>query len=226
MSFTRFKVLLCGLAITLSGCASINGARPLGPGQHEFGVTFGGAVIEFMGAPIPIPNLVVEGRSGITKLANRELDLNYGLNITGLPFGIMQLHVGASWLLAHPKGAVPALSMTNRLWFANNGPGASYKSEGAVGVWASHQLEFTVSWMLGQHLLYVALAQYTDFLNPALTLTPAIGATFDGGQPGGFKFQLEARYFALNQTQAARPFTFVPGAPGAIGISFGFIHAF
>ena len=216
---------LC-LAFGVTGCAGLNGARPLAPGQHELGVTFGGGMVMFAGAPIPLPNLIVEGRSGVAKLADRPLDLNYGLNLTALPFGILQMHLGASWLLAHPKGAVPAVSMSQRLWFATNAPASGYKYEGAVGAWGAHQIEFTASWMLGNHLLYVALAQYTAFTNPQLTLTPALGATFDPGAPGGFKLQVETRWYSINHTQPLQPFTFVPDGMGSLGVSVAFSHTF
>ncbi len=39
----------------VGGCATMNGARPLEPGQHAVGVTLGGAVLEFAGAPLPLP---------------------------------------------------------------------------------------------------------------------------------------------------------------------------
>lgn len=216
-------LLLCGS--WLAGCASLNGARPLEPGKHEFAATLGGGMVYFAGAPIPIPNVILEGRSGVAKPLNRPLDINYGINAFPLAFGILQVHLGTSWLLVHQNGGIPALSMTNRIWFASNFFGAGYKAEGGVGVWANHQLEFAVSWEIRHQLIYFALAQYTDFTNPSLTLTPAIGAHFDPGKPGGFRMSVEVRWYGLTQKQAAYPFTFFPNALGSLGISFGFSYA-
>lgn len=213
------------LAMLLAGCASLNGARPLEPGKHEVGTSIGGAMVYFAGAPIPIPNVIVEGRSGVAKPVNRPLDLNYGINLTSMAFGILQVHLGTSWLLVHQNGGIPALSMTNRIWFATNILGAGYKAEGGVGAWGNHQLEFSLSWKIRQQLLYFSLAQYTDFTNPSLTLTPALGAQFDPGKEGGFRFHVEVRWFGLTQKQAAYPFTFFPNALGSLGVSFGFSYA-
>lgn len=219
----RLSLLLL-LVLVGTGCASLNGARPLEPGKHEIATSIGGAMVMFAGAPVPLPNVIVEGRSGVAKPINRPLDINYGLNLTPMAFGILQFHVGTSWLLVHQNGGIPALSMTNRIWFAANILGAPFKAEGAVGVWANHQIEFTLSWEISHQLIYVSLAQYTDFTNPNLTLTPAIGAHFDPGKPGGFKLYVETRWYGLNQRQAATPFTFVPNALGALGLSFGFSY--
>lgn len=215
-------LLLCGVG--LAGCASLNGARPLEPGKHEIAATIGGAMVYFAGAPVPLPNVIVEGRSGVAKPLNRPLDINYGLNLMPMAFGILQVHLGASWLLAHQNGGIPAVSMTNRIWFAANILGAPYKAEGGVGAWGNHQLEFAVSWEISHQLIYVSLAQYTDFTNPSLTLTPAVGAHFDPGKPGGFKMYVEARWYGLSQKQAAYPFTFFPNALGSLGVSFGFSY--
>ena len=61
----------------LSGCATLSSARPLAPGEHEVGVTIGGPVLLFGGAPVPLPNTVVQGRSGVAELGGRPLDIFY-----------------------------------------------------------------------------------------------------------------------------------------------------
>ena len=131
------------------------------------------------GAPVPLPNAVLEGRHGITKVNERPLDVNYGLNLTAVAFGIVQMHVGASFLLAMQDGARPAISLSNRLFVATNLLGASDKVDPNAKFWASDQLEITASWLLGDHLVYVGLGQYFDFGNVELTLTPSLGAEFD-----------------------------------------------
>ena len=163
---------------------TLNGARPLEPDTHEVGFTIGGPMFEFGGGAIPVPSVIAEGRSGVVRLLDRPLDLNYGVNLTGLPFGLLQIHLGSSWLLAHQNDGVPAVSFSKRLFFATNVLGAGSKSEDALSAWGALQFEFTVSWLIDNQLIYVALAEYLDFGNPELTLTPALGAQFDFFEPG------------------------------------------
>ena len=77
------------------------------PGQHRAGVTFGGPFTTTLGPPIPIPNLIVEGRSGLEPVAGRPLDVNYGLNATGIPvFPSTALLLHGRVRSAPPPGAV------------------------------------------------------------------------------------------------------------------------
>ena len=69
---------------------------------------------------IPLPNLVVEGQSGLSPMQGRPLDVNYGINTTALAFGTIGLHGGVSHLLMEQNGAIPSLSVTDRLHFYNN----------------------------------------------------------------------------------------------------------
>ena len=212
---------------TASACATLNGARPLEPGQHEIGATLGGPFFEFAGAAIPAPNIVLEGRSGLVRLVDRPLDINYGTNLTAFPFGIIQLHVGTSWLLVHQDDTIPAVSWTQRFWFATNALGSGYKSgDDIIDAWGAWQLEFTASWEFDHQLLYLSLAQYLDFGNPELTLTPAIGAQFDFFEPGGVRLQVELRWYAVNQPVELTTLSWWPGGAGAFGVSVGVSHAF
>ena len=69
------------------GCSTLNTAKPLSPGQHEVAFTLGGPLTQVGGNFIPLPNSVVEGRSGLFHIAERPLDLNYGLYLTPSPLG-------------------------------------------------------------------------------------------------------------------------------------------
>lgn len=221
----------CLLAMVVAcmamGCSTLNGARPLAAGEHEVGITGGGPVVMLGESPIPIPSLVLEGRSGVTEVLERPLDVNYGLNATGLPFGILQVHAGTSWLALDQRGAVPALSVGARLYFANNLMAMGGKAEGSEAVfWLNNQWEVTGSWLVGQQLLYLGLAQYLDFGNPALTLTPFVGASFDPGAAGGLKIQVEARWFAVNQAPTYDAIRWFPETTGSLGGSLGVSYVF
>ena len=99
----------CGLvlvALVAAGCSTLSGARPLARGQHELGLQFGGPLFDF-GAPIPLPNLVIGARSGLATVADRPLDLGYGTNLTGLPFGIVSVYGDLGYLIVNQKGGIP-----------------------------------------------------------------------------------------------------------------------
>ncbi len=202
------------------------GARPLHPGEHQVGVTIGGPLVVSGGSNIPLPNAIVEGRSGLTYLAQKPLDLNYGVNATALGFGIAQLHVGASWMMLTQEGARPALSLTNRLFVGTNALSPQEKAPGTKRAWGADQLELSASYLLGQQLVYVSLSQYTDLGLPGLLLTPALGAMFDFGESDGFKLMVEARYYAINQHKDLTTITWTSGPRGALGLGFGFSYAF
>lgn len=202
----------------LGGCGTMNSARPLAQGEHAFGLTFGGPLLKFAGAAIPLPNAVVEGRSGLPPLANRPLDLNYGLNVTAATFGVLQLHAGAAYMLMPQQGSVPALTISDRLYFATNGFDRRKEDHGA---WALEQVELTTSWKLHQQLVYGGVANYLDFASPRLLLSPFVGTQLDFAKPGGFGLQLEGRYFGANALQETNTLKWVSFGRGAFGPFIG-----
>jgi hypothetical protein len=185
----------------------------------------GGTLVP-LGAPVPLPNVVAEAKHGLVRIADRPLDLHYGLNVTGLPFGVVQGHVGNSFLLVHQNRGWPALSFTKRLFVATNAAGAPYRVSPRVQGWALDQLELTASWQPGgKHLVYVGVAEYLDWGNPELLLTPSVGAQIDPGEPGGFLVQPELRWFAINQRPQAGNVDWV-GPTGALALSVGLATRF
>lgn len=202
----------------LAGCGTMNSARPLAEGEHAFGLTFGGPLLKLGGTPIPLPNAVIEGRSGLPALKDHPFDLNYGINLTAATFGVAQMHAGASLQLLAQQGGIPAVSLSDRLFFATNGLDRRKEDHGA---WGMDQVELTASWALQQQLVYGGLAQYTDFANPRLLLTPFLGAQLDFGRPGGFGLQLEARYFGVTALQETNTLKWVTFGRGALAPMLG-----
>ncbi|MEZ4316831.1 MAG: hypothetical protein R3F61_04995 [Myxococcota bacterium] len=207
------------------GCTTLSGARPLAAGQHEVGVVVGGPLLEF-GGPLPLPNLVLAGRSGLPALADRPFDLGYGLNATGLPFGIVALHGDLGWQLNDQNRALPAFTVRNKVFFATNvlAPG---KVDGAKrGVWAADEIDVYASWALGESVVYGSLGQVFDVGAPRLVLVPGVGTSIDPGAAGGLKLQLEARWWAVNRSSNQNSVNWIPKNPGAIGITVGVAYGF
>ncbi|MCO4773404.1 MAG: hypothetical protein KDA24_25450 [Deltaproteobacteria bacterium] len=216
-------VLLVTLLCLGSGCATLNGARPLEPGETELGISIGGPVLEFGGGALPVPNLNIQGRHGLVRALNRPLDIAYGLNATALPFGILQGHVGVNWLLVHQKQGAPALAITYNQFFATNALGLPSKPKGELEGWAANQIEANLSWLIKQQLIYVGLAQYFDFGNPQLTLTPSFGVVLDTSpkKDGGVRLHFDFRWYAVTQKDIYDTIRWVPGHSGGQG-AFGF----
>ena len=194
----------------------MNSARPLEPGEHAAGLTVGGPLLD-MGYPLPLPSAVVEGRSGVAHVADRPLDVNYGLNLTAIAFGQMGAHVGAGWLLLDPDRG-PALSLANRVYVYSNHFDTT-KDDRALLV--LDQVELTASKQLGPHLLYGGAAEYIDVRDPRLLLSPFVGAELRRDRLG---VQLEVRWLAVNQPRVSDAIPWMPDGRGAIQPTLGFSY--
>ncbi|MCB9669051.1 MAG: hypothetical protein H6734_06235 [Alphaproteobacteria bacterium] len=214
------------LPLSLVACGTLSGARPLEPGQHEVGLVLGGPMLELFGAPIPLPNAVVAGRSGLTRVSGRPLDLGYGLNLTGLPFGVVALHGDVGWMATEQRGAVPAITIRDRLFFANNALGPAKDPEASKAVWAADELAVLASWASHGDVLWLGLSQTTDLTAPGLLLTPSFGGSLDPGEAGGLRLQAELSWYAVNRAPDVASIHFVPGKPGAFGVQLGFAYGF
>lgn len=201
----------------------MNSARPLNPGEHALGVTLGGPLVEFSGAYIPLPNLIVEGRSGLKPLAGRPLDVNYGLNLTGMAFGVVGLHAGGNWQLVEQDGPIPRLTVSDRLWLYNNYLDLR-KDSSQRRLWVVDQIEVTGSYSIDRSLVYFGFAEYLDFSMPELVFTPFLGTELRPSARVGL--QVEARYFGANQVKSVETVTWLSPGPGAIGLLLGFRYDF
>lgn len=221
-------VFLLGASL-LAGCSTLSGARPLDRGQHEVGAVFGGPLIAPLGFAMPFPNLVVAGRSGLPALADRPFDLGYGLNATGLAFGIAALHADLGWQLAPQSGAWPAFTVRNKVFLLTNIIAANKADDASRGLSVADEIDAIASWSINpaqSSLFYVSVAQTFDFGAPGLLLTPGIGTEIDPGGRGGLKFLAEVRWWGINRESLSDNAAFVPGRPGAIGIQLGLSYGF
>ncbi len=218
----RGVVLVMVLLVT-TGCATFPTARPLEPGAHEIGVTLGGPVLNFSGAPLPIPNINLQARHGLFKRWDRPFDITYGLNLIALPFGLLQGHVGVSYLLIPQRGAAPALDIATKQFFATNAPGLPNKPNATAEGWTANQLDLYFSWEIQRQLIYAGVTQYTDFGSPNLTLTPSLGVVLDTSPKtyGGLMFHFDFRWYALPQINNFDAVTWIPEAAGAFGFGGG-----
>ena len=220
----KTMVALLSLGNLMTACGALNTARPLDKGQHRVGVTGGGAVLTALGAPIPLPNLIIEGQSGLAPIQARPLDIHYGLNATAGAFGIIGLHAGASHLLTAQNGATPALSVMERVHFYNNWLDSTKEASVRKG-YLLNQVDLTASWNLSKHLGYVGIANYLDVTDPELTLAPFAGLQLNTSKR--LFLQAEARYLAVNRQPEIVDVSFATlgygalSVTGSIGFAFG-----
>ena len=213
---------LCALCL-LSGCATLTPARPLDPGQHSISATFGGPMFSFAGAPLPVPNIVIEGRSGLPDLWDRPIDVNYGANITASAFGIAGIHGGASWMILDQKDAIPAITLIDRQFLYTN---ILDQRKEIPGLAAVNQIELTASWRRDRSLLYTGVGEYVVFSDPSLLLTPFAGAQLDLGKSQRWILQLEGRHYAINRIDAYDSIQWISYGTGALGVNIGVARTF
>jgi len=214
------QLLILIAAIQLTACGALHNARPLEQGEHRAGVTMGGAVLTQMGAPIPLPNMVLEGQSGVKALRNHATDVNYGMNLTALAFGVVGIHAGTSHLLFAQKGARPSLSATERIHFYNNWLDTT-KDSSVRTSYLLNQVDLTAAWNINRHLGYVGISDYIDIPDPELNVAPFVGFVFQGKKK--CFSQVEARYLAANRQPDIVDVSFMSfGEKGALSTTLSF----
>ncbi|MEC7987550.1 MAG: hypothetical protein VX278_20455 [Myxococcota bacterium] len=235
----NFRVFGCGIALLFgSGCGAMNTARPLKEGQHAVGLVLGGAVLEQSVSAteenpeggtmrLPLPIAIIEGRHGLKAIKGRALDVQYGLNLTGLAFEHIGLQGGVSYLIMEQDGYKPAWSVNNRLYFYNNWF-SGHRTEESQGWWMADQIETTISWQIRGQMIYMGIAQTIDFKKPSLLLSPFGGMELiRSGNDPGFGLQLELRYYGINRnSDIAVVRWYEPLNVGAFGMVLGMNYRF
>ena len=180
-------------------------------------------MVNFADNYIPLPNAIIQGKSGVSALQGRATDVSYGLNLTGIPFDIIGTQFGASHLLLEQNGYRPAVSISDTLFLYGNHISTTTEPS-TKGFWLHNQLETTLSWSLRGQLLYTGLAYNLDFGNPEPVFSPFAGMEFfHRDSAPGFGLQIEARYFALGmRSDFVSVEWYEPLNSGAFGFMLGF----
>lgn len=214
---------LIGVCVLAGGaCTTFNNARPLAPGQHAVAVTLGGPIATVPGVgTIPFPNATLEGRHGLV----HHLDVNYGLHLLPLAFGVGGAHVGGTVQFNdQPDPFVPALAVGERLFAFSD---VIDPRGGKASFFALSQTDLTASWnVAGEHLLYVGATGYVPLLEPNFFLAPFAGVQLVPGVDW-LRLQVEARYLApYVNTRFAVVDWAAPGDQGAIAVNAGLAFVF
>jgi hypothetical protein len=215
----RATMLAFALSLPLGACGTMNAARPLAPGEHAMGLTFGGAMVD-LGAPIPLPNLVVEGRHGLAPLAGKPFDVHYGLNLTALGFGAGVIHGGGAWQFVEGVGARPALTVADRAFFVDNHLNLARVPE-ARAFYALNQLDLLASWEISRTLVYTGVSDVFDPWKPSLLIGPILGAEVGLGKSRKTRLQLEVRDQGAFREAETTAIPWVSPGRGALSVTFG-----
>ncbi len=224
----RNLVFLCALVVVQlgAGCTTFNNARPLAQGQHAANATMGGPLTNVPGVgTIPLPNLTLEGRSGLKPLIGSHLDVNYGLHVLPLVFGVAGGHVGATGQFVDENGFVPAVSVGQRFFFFTN---LFDPRKGRKDGFAMSQTDVTASYLFfDSQLLYGGLTMYVPLDAGARVprFAPVLGVELHPLKDWGLQWlgiQLETRWLAPDVDQRFAVVDWVsPGDQGAITLNIG-----
>lgn len=217
-------VVVAVVALASGGCTTFNSARPLATGEHAVNVSVGGPLTNVPGvATIPLPNVTVEGRHGLKPIFGRPLDVNYGLHLLPLAFGVPGAHVGAGVLVVDEDGGIPAVSVGQRFFFFTNV--FDFTKSRHDGVLLS-QTDVTASYTLFEQLVYGGLSLYApvEIESAALHAAPVLGVQLQAPRAWdivpGLRLQVETRWLSPTTDQRFAVVDWV-GLPTGGGSDFG-----
>lgn len=218
-SCSRHRAVTLGLALSLSlaGCATSRAIAPLDKGQHGVSVSLGGPMVEFGGAPVPLPFVGLGYRYGI----DGKTDLHAAIYPSGpVLVGVMGWDVGVAREVLAADGPVPRIMVDlNTTWtVGDNGPGGD---PAAFRFFATPSAVFT--WDLGppKHRVYVGA---DVFFQPAPSVR-AIPSVFLGSELQASEvvgLQLELGWTGFHRHTDVGAVTWIgPGQQGAIAVRLG-----
>ena len=216
------SLFFASLLLLIGSCAPSRFVEPLNKGTWAVGGNFGGPVIDFAGAPIPVPLTAVEVGYGL----DSNLTVHGGLHTTSLLFGVGQIDFGATYKFLEQKKYFPNLS-------ASLGGKVAYSpSEKAVEFWPT--LDVNAYWNYGKRDSYFYVGVNNYFVlqsrmafdqpqNQRMIFNPQMGHVFKP-KSGGYQFFTELKFIApyLDSDKAFVPYKSIFGTNGATGFYLGF----
>lgn len=208
---------------TLLACNATRVVKPLAAGEKQLGVGLGGALIKFVGVPMPLPLTNVYGAYGLKD----KTTVFASLHTTALMFGVLQTDIGITQQLFKQKKFIPGISVSPIVNLL-------------VDRWDKNfsmypQLDVNAYWNYGkkQHLIYTTVNNWYELRNTkahnenqATHWLPSIGI---GHQWCGNKlnWQLEAKFIAPNQSNKNIVVDYIGmGDNGTFGLYFGVSRKF
>jgi len=195
MAFRKNILLLLIIgSFLMAACNTSRIVKPLKAKETAIGLDFGGPIIDFAGAKIPIPLSSISVGHGV----DSTFTLFGGLHITSLVFGTVQVDAGMVKEVLHPRGAIPGISIA---------PIANVMVDGFEGNFRIYpQVDVNLYWQYlpkHEHYFYITWGSWFDLWKlahnapkPSLYYpTFALGHTFENKK---MRYTLEAKYLAPN----------------------------
>ena len=168
-------LLLLLLGLTCVGCGMRNLARTIGEGNGELRASVGGPIFSNLGVPMPLPNLQIGGRYGLTE----GFDVDGDISLLGLGYGIVAFNAGAvGQIYRVERGIAISVSGRGHVLIATRGPDLRFFPE--LGL---HIEGPATPWLT----VYGGLAGLVQFApppgKPPILLAPHVGGEvrFGGG---------------------------------------------
>lgn len=109
-----FLLPLIVLLLFIANCSPVRLVKPLKEGEKAIGANLGGPLINFGGAPIPIPYTAAFGAKGI----NDKTTAFASLHLTALSFGVLQTDIGLCRQLWESKNKTTGFTVNPALQLA------------------------------------------------------------------------------------------------------------
>lgn len=189
----RSKLILFFFVLTIASCAPTRFVKPLEKKQSAANLSFGGPLVKYGTATIPIPFLTANYGYGI----DSTLTGFASFNITSALYGNFQIELGATKQFLKQKKCIPSLSTTLQI-------NTIYHNADAYKFYP--QLDLNAFWEYGKrkNYFYVGISNWFELskyrtLGEKQTnhwiLMPLIGHSFTGKK---WNVNLEAKVIAPN----------------------------
>jgi len=210
------------LLLFFISCAPARFVEPLQKKQISIGGNFGGPIIDFAGAPIPVPLSSIEAGYGL----DSNLTVFTGIHSTALIFNNFQIDAGLTYKLLNQKKYIPNLSVSPSFNFIAD------INDKKTKFWPI--LDINAYWNYGKRNNYFytgfnnmfelskTMANEQNQIQPWI-FSPQIGHIVKG-KSNQWQFLFEIKFLAPNQinTYSFVPYKSLTGQRGATGIYFGF----
>lgn len=215
--------LSISLLAFICSCAPARFVKPLQKNEKAISANFGGPLISFAGAVIPMPLTAIGGGYGI----NDKLTAYSNLHTTALAFGVIQLDAGIVQEILSQNKWRPGISINPGINLAYQIKAEDFK------FWP--QLDVNAYWNYKNkpHYFYAGISNWFEFSSTRALgepqphnwiFIPQIGHTFVNKK---FNWNLEVKYIAPNISHKNIVVEYhAPGNNGAIGVYFGVARKF
>jgi hypothetical protein len=203
-------LLLCG--VSLVACGHVTSVRPAPKDVVQAEAALGGPLVRLSGLVLPVPLTTAGARYGL----GDTYDVAAHVHLTSLSFGVAGLDVGSTWMPLSQQGALPALSLSGRLYgFTNlrDGPRAYLELTGSA------------SYLAGEHFLtYLSGTTLVQFAGGSPLYSLAFGEELRFGR---FGLQAEVRWYEPDVATVFQVVDWVPVlGQGGLGVIVGVNYRF